>query len=244
VRFTWIRVSKPKLLLASPGSPPGAEAPWRFTLGLLWPRPPQFPGGSPSRPEPVRLSRGSLFKPKSESTLRWIAVSTEVSAAFRGFLPSTEVSSSSPWIPVWTEVRSVLLRTDVLAEAASSLLWRAFSGRSRSRVSWSAVRTEVLAALPDPGLGRSPCRSPFGVPSPAEAFSVHLSGSSVGRSRSVSSGRKACQPRLATFPVGSPFGPKPFRFSSRSTFQPELTRSSGLDPRQSSRPGGFPSVVP
>ena len=28
----WIGVSKPKLRGASPGSPPGAEAPWRFTL--------------------------------------------------------------------------------------------------------------------------------------------------------------------------------------------------------------------
>jgi hypothetical protein len=244
VRFTWIRVSKPKLLLASPGSPPGAEAPWRFTLGLLWPRPPQFPGGSPSRPEPVRLSRGSLFKPKSESTLRWIAVSTEVSAAFRGFLPSTEVSSSSPWIPVWTEVRSVLLRTDVLAEAASSLLWRAFSGRSRFRSPEAPFEPKFWR------LSR--------IPAWAEALAVHRSAFRVRpKPYRFTCPESPCRPKpigifrpeslsaeAGNLPGWIPFGPKPFRFSSRSTFQPELTRSSGLDPRQSSRPGGFPSVVP
>jgi hypothetical protein len=47
------------------------------------------------------------------------------------------------------------------------------------QVSWSAVRAEALAALPDPGLGRSPCRSPFGSPRPAEALAVHLSGKPV-----------------------------------------------------------------
>ncbi len=63
----WIGVSKPKLRGASPGSPPGAEAPWRFTCGspIQAEACPGSPFGSLLSAEAASSSPfGSLLRPK------------------------------------------------------------------------------------------------------------------------------------------------------------------------------------
>jgi hypothetical protein len=114
---------------------------------LLWPKPLQFSVGPcigrSRRSSPVDrcLGRGRRSFPV-------------------GPLPGRSLSDF-PWIPVRTEVRSGLLRKDVLAEASSSLLWRAFPGRSRSRSPGAPLRPK-------------PSRRSR-IPAWAEALAVHRS---------------------------------------------------------------------
>jgi hypothetical protein len=112
-------------------------------------------------------------------------------------------------------------RKDVLAEAASSILW-------------SLSPTEAGSGLLERRSGRSPGGSPGSRLGPKPLpFTVRCSASGrslggppvrkvrVGLSRSVFSGRQECQPKLALFPVGSPSKPKLWRFASEAPCRPK-----------------------
>jgi hypothetical protein len=193
--------------------------PPQFSVGSLpWPKPQQFSGGSLLRPKPPQFSGGSSSRPKPVR------------------FPVDPCPDRSPF----SSPEEKWLGRSRLISPLESL--------SRPRpvqVSRRAVRAEALAALPDPGLGRSPCRSPFGSPRRAEALAVHLSensvsaeadrsfpaGKTVGRSRHSS--RSA--PRQSRSPGGSP----PKRGAGR-----DRSVSPVLDPHPSRSSSGFPLAVP
>jgi hypothetical protein len=194
------RRTKPKLRGASPGSPPGAEAPWRFTLG-------------PCRAEARAVLRWIPAQAETCAVLRWIPARAEASAV---------LLRKAPW-PKPRQLSFGSLHRPKPKQVACGFLRRP----KPLQVSWIAVRAGTLAAFPDPGLGRSPCRSPFGVPRPAEALAVHLSG------KPVPAEADRC------FPAGKSVGRS--RYSSRSA--PRQNRSSGGSPPKR-RVGRSRSVSP
>ena len=121
-------------------------------LGSLhWTKPPQFSGGS-------------LLGPKPFAVLRWIPVSAEAAAVLRvGPCWGRSLRSS----PVDCCLGRSLLQLSggsLSRPKPRQFSWIVGSTEVSPTLLWIAVRTEVLAVLPDPGLGRSPCRSPFGSP--------------------------------------------------------------------------------
>jgi len=175
-------------------------------LGSLhWPKPPQFSGGSSSRPKPVRF-------------------------------PVDPCPDRSPF----SSPEERCLGRSLLIPPLESL-----SRPEPVQVSRSAVAAEALAALPDPGLGRSPCRSPFGSPRPAEALAVHLSGNAVSAEADRSFpagktvGRSRLSSRLAARQSRSPGGLPPKRGAGR-----DRSVSPVLDPHPSRSSSGFPLAVP
>jgi len=204
-----------------------AEAAAVLRGSLHWPKPPQFSGGSLPWPKPPQFSGGSSSRPKPVR------------------FPVDPCPDRSPF----SSPEERCLGRSLLIPPLESL-----SRPKPVQVSRSAVAAEALAALPDPGLGRSPCRSPFGSPRPAEALAVHLSGKPVpaeadrcfpaGKSvsrnwhsfrlalrQSRSFGglppkRRAGRSRSVS-PVGSPSGPKSWRFTSEAPCQPKLIGFSG-----------------
>jgi hypothetical protein len=110
---------------------------------------------------------------------------------------------------------------------------------------WRPPRPKSLAGLPDPGLGRSPCRSPLGSPRPAEALAVHLSGNSVSAEadRSFPAGKNVSRSwhpfRLAARQSRSPGGSPPKRRVGQGR-----SVSIGPDPLPSRSSSGSPLAVP
>lgn len=158
--------------------------------------------GSLPWPKPPQFSVGSLLGPKPVAVLRWIAAWAE---ALR----------SSPLDPCPGRNRG------------SSPEDRWFDRSLFNAPFGFPPGPKSSAGLPDPGLGRSPCRSPFGSPLPAEALAVHLSGKSV----------PAEADRF--FPAGKHVGRS--RHSSR--LAPRQSRSSGGSPPKR-RAGRGRSVSP
>jgi hypothetical protein len=188
-------------------------------LGSLpWPKPPQFSGGSLPWPKPPQFSGGSSSRPKPVR------------------FPVDPCPDRSPF----SSPEERCLGRSRLIPPLESL-----SRPKPVQASRSAVRAEALAALPDPGLGRSPCRSPFGSPRQAEALAVHLSENAVSAEadRSFPAGKTVNRSwhscRLAARQSRSPGGSPPKRGAGRSR-----SVSSVLDPRQSRSSSGFPLAVP
>lgn len=144
---------------------------------------------------------------------------------------------SFPWIAVRTEVLSVLLRKDVLAEAFSSLLLDSCRDRSLWQVSripaWAeaiAVHRSVPRVRPKPWrftCPESPCRpKPIGVFRPARmsAEAGSLPGWLPVKAEALAARLRSAVPAEADrfLRAGSPFGPKPFRFSFGGSVKPKL----------------------
>jgi hypothetical protein len=190
-----------------------AEASRRFSRIPAWSRSSVAVHLGSALAEAAAVSRWVPIQAEACPVVPWVAALTEISAAFRGLL----LRPKSPQLPVDPFTNRSPFRSPEERRLGRSRRISPFGFPSRPKpvqVSWSAVRTEVLAALPDPGLGRSPCRSPFGSPLLAEALAVHLSGKSVpaGAGRSFPAGKRVDRSR----------------------------QSSRLDPRSGRSPGGSP----
>jgi hypothetical protein len=166
-------------------------------LGSLpWPKPPQFSGGSLLRPKPFAVLR---VGPLPGRGLSDCPVDRCFDRSLRSFPVDRRLDRNPPGSP---EERRL----------GRSLLIFPF---------WRPPRPKSLAGLPDPGLGRSPCRSPLGSPRPAEALAVHLSGNSVSAEadRSFPAGKNVSR-SWHPFRFGCPSKPKPWRLASEAPCRP------------------------
>jgi hypothetical protein len=160
-------VSKPKLHDTSPGSPPGAEAPWRFTCGSPFQAEacPGSPVGSLLLAEAAGSSPfGSLLRPKPWQFSRRLALA--------------EAFASSPFgSPRPAEALAVhLSRNSVPAEAGRFFRPKPRAGRSRSFVPVRVpVKAEALAVLLRSAVSAEADRFlRFWIPFRAEALPVLL----------------------------------------------------------------------
>ena len=148
-----------------------------------------------------------------------------------GLLFGPKPSAALRWIPV-------------PAEAAAVHLDRWFD---RSLVNAPLDRRSDRSPGGSPGSRPGPKPLPFTVrfTVEAEALAVHLSGKSVpAEADRFFSGRKACRPKPAFFPVGSPSKPKLWRLASEAPCRPRPIGFSGPDPLRSRSSSGSPLAVP
>jgi hypothetical protein len=196
------RRTKPKLRGASPGSPPGAEAPWRFTLG-------------PCRAE-------------ARAVLRWIPAQAETCAVLLRKAPWPKPQQLSFGFPHRPKPKQVSFWIPAPAEAFAGFLDRR-SGRNPGGVPGSRLGPKPLPfTVRCPASGRSPGGSPVRKARAGRSQSV-FSGRKVFRPKpAIFPVGSPSKPKLWRFASEAPCRPKPIGFSGVDPLQDRSPSGSPL----------------